>query len=68
MIQSICVFASSSNDLDNPYYECAAALGRGIAERGLSVVFGGGADGLMGALARGAAQRGGTSLASSPTS
>lgn len=59
MIQSVCVFASSSAKLDRPYYECAAALGRGIAGRGWSVVFGGGTDGLMGALARGAAERGG---------
>jgi uncharacterized protein (TIGR00730 family) len=55
----ICVFASSSPRLATPYYEAAAALGRGIAERGWGVVFGGGTDGLMGALARGAAEKGG---------
>lgn len=59
MIRSICVFASSSSHLDKPYYECASALGRDIARRGMSVVFGGGAEGLMGALARGAAECGG---------
>ena len=60
MISNVCVFASSSSKLDKPYYACAEALGRGIAERGWGVVFGGGTDGLMGALARGAAAQGGT--------
>lgn len=57
MIRNICVFASSSARLDMPYYETAAALGRGIAEHGWGVVFGAGTEGLMGALARGAAER-----------
>jgi hypothetical protein len=60
MIRNVCVFASSSSRLDGDYYACAAALGRGIAQRGWGVVFGGGADGLMGALARGAAELRGT--------
>lgn len=59
MIRSVCVFASSSNDLDKPFFDCAATLGRSIARRGFRLVFGGGADGLMGALARGAAECGG---------
>lgn len=60
MIRNVCVFASSSPKLDKQYYEEAAALGRGIAQRGWGVVFGGGTDGLMGALARGASECGGT--------
>jgi uncharacterized protein (TIGR00730 family) len=60
MIRSICVFASSSAKLDKPYYDCAAALGRGIAARGWKLVFGAGTEGLMGALARGAAEQHGT--------
>jgi uncharacterized protein (TIGR00730 family) len=41
------------------YYEAAAAMGRSIARRGWGVVFGAGTEGLMGALARGAAECGG---------
>lgn len=59
MIRNVCVFASSSAELDRQYYEDAAALGRGIAKRGWGVVFGAGTEGLMGALARGAAECGG---------
>jgi len=59
MIRSVCVFASSSAKLDKPYYDCAAALGRSIAKRGWELVFGAGTEGLMGALARGAAEQGG---------
>ncbi len=59
MIRSVCVFASSSTKLEQPYYDSAGALGRGIAERGWTLVFGAGTEGLMGALARGAAERGG---------
>ncbi len=59
MIRNVCVFASSSPRLDRQFYEDAAALGHGIAERGWGVVFGGGTAGLMGAMARGAAECGG---------
>jgi uncharacterized protein (TIGR00730 family) len=59
MIRNVCVFASSSAKLDKPYYDCATALGRGIAQRGWGLVFGAGTEGLMGALARGVAEHGG---------
>ncbi|MGN0981500.1 MAG: TIGR00730 family Rossman fold protein [Candidatus Limivicinus sp.] len=53
---NICVFGASSNDLAPAYYAAAQALGRAIAAGGHALVFGGGAGGLMGACARGAAE------------
>jgi len=55
----ICLFGASSSRLDPVYYHEAEAVGRLIAEAGHTVVFGGGADGLMGACARGAKAAGG---------
>ena len=54
----ICVFGASSNDLDQAFYSAAQALGRAIATGGHTLVYGGGAGGLMGACARGAAELG----------
>ena len=58
-MDNICVFASSSAKLADVYKKEAAALGRAIAQKGLGIVFGAGTEGLMGALARGAAECGG---------
>jgi uncharacterized protein (TIGR00730 family) len=59
---AICVFCGSSHG-SNPHYAAAArTLGRLIAERGFSLVFGGGGPGLMGETAR-AVREGGASVA-----
>ena len=58
-IQNICIFASSSESLEQPFYELAESLGRAVASSGAGMVFGGGSRGLMGAVARGTAQAGG---------
>lgn len=55
----ICVFGASSSELDGEYYEAAEELGYLIAEYGHTLVFGGSRNGLMGAVARGAAAHGG---------
>jgi hypothetical protein len=47
----ICVYCASSNSLPEFYFSAARALGRGIAERGWALIYGGGSVGLMGALA-----------------
>lgn len=52
-LQSVCVYASSSNAVAPAYLAAAEALGREIAARGLTLVYGGGDLGLMGAVARG---------------
>lgn len=56
---NICVYGASGDRLDAAYFEAAAELGRLIARSGHGLVFGGGAGGLMGACARGAAECGG---------
>ncbi len=58
-MKTICVYASGSKTLDQSYIKEAEMLGQLIAQRGYALVFGGGAHGLMGAVARGAAQTGG---------
>ena len=55
----ICVFGAASNLIDNSYIEAVEVLGEEMAKRGHSLVFGAGANGLMGAVARGVAKYGG---------
>lgn len=47
----ICVYCGSSNRVEERWFEVARAVGRGLAARGIHVVFGGGHIGLMGAVA-----------------
>lgn len=56
---NICVFCSSSNNLDDIYLNAAASLGRAIAQHGHTLVFGGYDMGLMGAVAHAAVGAGG---------
>ncbi|MBR4549005.1 MAG: TIGR00730 family Rossman fold protein [Oscillospiraceae bacterium] len=51
----ICIYGASGDRLDARYFEAARALGKELGRRGHSLVFGGGAHGLMGACAEGAA-------------
>ena len=55
---AICVFCASSTRIDRSYVELAAQVGTQIARRGHSLVSGGGALSMMGAVAR-AAREGG---------
>ncbi len=55
----ICVFCSSSANLNAKYIQAAEHLGRTIAERGHELVFGGYDQGLMGATAKAAVSAGG---------
>jgi uncharacterized protein (TIGR00730 family) len=50
-IRSICVFCGSKPGTDPHYEEAATALGQGLAANGVSLVYGGGRVGLMGAVA-----------------
>ena len=63
----ICVYGASSNDIDARYLEAGEALGMEMARRGHGLVFGGGASGLMGAVARGMTQGGGAILGVAPS-
>lgn len=49
----ICVYGASSTTIDKSYITDGEKLGKVMATRGHSLVFGGGANGLMGAVARG---------------
>ncbi len=63
---NICVFGASSNRLDNVYFEQAEVLGLAMAKAGHTLVFGGGASGLMGACARGVRKAGGDIVGIAP--
>jgi len=58
-IESICVFCGSSSGRRRAYSDAASAMGRELAERNISVVYGGARDGLMGAVADAALAAGG---------
>ena len=62
----ICLFGASSSRLDPAYFQESERMGCLIAEAGHTVVFGGGADGLMGACARGAKAAGGKIVGIAP--
>ena len=49
----ICVYGAASPTIDNQYIETVELLGKIMVKRGHSLVFGGGGNGLMGAVARG---------------
>lgn len=55
----ICVYAASSAQVNQEYLQTAHALGELLAKSGHSIVYGGGSQGLMGAVANGALAHGG---------
>jgi predicted Rossmann-fold nucleotide-binding protein len=59
VIQSVCVYCSSSNRSSPVYLDAAARLGRILAGRGITIVYGGGSLGSMGRLAGAAMAAGG---------
>src|SRR5262245_5538550 len=56
---TVCVYAASSKACHPDYHDAARRLGVFLAERHFNITYGGGAMGLMGALADGALSRGG---------
>ena len=58
-LSSLCVFCGSNGGAQAAYLEAAEAVGRGLAQRGLRVVYGGGKVGMMGAVADAARAAGG---------
>lgn len=57
--RAVCVYCASSRTSHPQYRQAAFRLGEVLAERGLEIIYGGGARGSMGALADGALSRGG---------
>ncbi len=58
-IRSICVYCGSSDGINSTNKDAAIILGRAIAAAGIRLVYGGGSRGIMGAVARAAAEGGG---------
>lgn len=67
-LRSVCVFCGASPGASPVYQEAAVALGRHLAERGLTLVYGGGAVGLMGTVADAALAAGGEVIGIIPQS
>lgn len=63
---NICIFGASARELEKSYYDAAFEMGEAIAKHGDGIVFGGGAEGLMGACARGAKEHGGEIVGIAP--
>lgn len=59
MVRKVCVYCASSDKIDPEFHAAARRLGELLAEAGLTIVYGGGGGGSMGALADGALNRGG---------
>lgn len=57
---NICVYGAASNKIDSIYFDKTYELGAELARRNIGLVFGGGANGVMGACARGAYSQNGT--------
>ena len=55
----ICVYGAASSLIDKSYIEAGEELGRRMAKRGHRLVFGGGNNGMMGAVARGVTEENG---------
>ncbi len=64
--QALCVYAASSNAVAPEFFAAATSLGRLIGERRLTLVYGGGKVGLMGAVARAVHAHGGRVVAVIP--
>lgn len=64
---NICVYGASSSTIDEKYIKAGEVLGEQMAAAGHTLVFGGGASGLMGAVARGMKKRGGKIVGVAPS-
>lgn len=65
--KTICLFGAASDTIDDIYIHEGEKLGQEIGQRGHTLIYGGGATGLMGACARGVASAGGKVIGVVPT-
>ena len=63
----ICVFGASSALIEDVYIEKGEELGEMMGKRGHSLIFGGGSEGVMGAVVRGVHRMGGEMIGVAPT-
>ena len=64
---NICVYGAASNLIDKCFIDAAEQLGREMAKHGHTLVYGGGGDGVMGGVARGVSECGGTVIGIAPS-
>ena len=60
LIRTVCVYCGSGPGNNPHFVEAATALGKILAENGVTLVYGGGSIGLMGAIAKSVLDHGGT--------
>jgi uncharacterized protein (TIGR00730 family) len=58
-MKSVCVYCGSANQASQKYFRAANQMGVTLARRGLTLIYGGGKTGLMGALADAVVDNGG---------
>lgn len=63
---NICIYGSANDTIDKSFIEAGEKLGREMAKAGHTLIFGGGACGMMGAVARGMKECGGKIIGISP--
>ncbi len=66
-MKRLAVYCGSATPSDPRYIDCARAVGRAFAERGIGLVYGGGRLGLMGAVADATLEAGGAVIGVIPT-
>ena len=64
---NICVYGAASDEIADIFKNAGEQLGEALTKRGHSLIFGGGASGLMGAVARGADRAGGHIVSIAPS-
>lgn len=60
IIRNVCVYCGSGPGTNPAFVKAATAFGKSLAENGVGLVYGGGSIGLMGAVATGSLDNGGT--------
>ncbi len=63
---NICVYGAASSEIESSFMEAGVELGKEMAKRGHGLVFGGGRNGMMGAVARGVEEGNGNILGIAP--
>ena len=65
-IKTVCVYGGASDRVDKSYIDGAEKVGNLLAQKGLGIVYGAGASGVMGAIARGTDTFGGHIIGVAP--
>lgn len=64
---NVCIYGAASNNIDDSFISGGEALGKALAQNGHSIVYGGGANGMMGAVARGVHSKNGGIIGVAPS-